>query len=105
MDRMLAGGARWAVAQGYGRAEDLDRIEEGGQMPGAQHDAVSRRARHRQREEMGTLGSGNHYLEVQEVIEIADDAVAKTFGRRGQRHLAEKVGADLIRGRASRNGC
>ena len=90
---MLAGGARWAVAQGYGRAEDLDRIEEGGQMPGAQPDAASRRARHRQREEMGTLGSGNHYLEVQAVIEIADDAVAKTFGRRGQR---PRSGSPLI---------
>src|SRR5262249_53275784 len=60
MDRMLEGGARWAVEQGYGRAEDLDRIEERGAMPGAQPDVVSPRARERQREEMGTLGSGNH---------------------------------------------
>ena len=56
MDRMLEGGARWAVEQGYGRTEDLDRIEERGAMPGAQPDAVSPRARKRQREEMGTLG-------------------------------------------------
>ena len=80
MDRMLAGGARWAVEQGYGSAADLDRIEEGGKMPGAQPDAVSERARHRQREEMGTLGSGNHYLEVQEVTAIFDDAIAASFG-------------------------
>src|SRR5579864_5920479 len=48
MDRMLAGGARWAVEQGYGRAEDLDHIEEGGSMSGALPEAVSERARHRQ---------------------------------------------------------
>jgi tRNA-splicing ligase RtcB (3'-phosphate/5'-hydroxy nucleic acid ligase) len=54
MDRMLQGGAGWAVQQGYGRTEDLDRIEEAGRMPGAQPDAVSPRARKRQREEMGT---------------------------------------------------
>ena len=58
---MLEGGAHWAVEQGYGRAEDLERIEERGCIPGAQPEAVSHRARHRQREEMGTLGSGNHF--------------------------------------------
>jgi tRNA-splicing ligase RtcB len=107
MDRMLAGGARWAVAQGYGRAEDLDRIEEGGQMPDAQPDAVSERARHRQREEMGTLGSGNHYLEVQEVTVISDEAIAASFGlvpgdivvaiHCGSRGLGHQIGTDFLR--------
>ena len=107
MNRMLEGGARWAVAQGYGRAEDLDRIEEGGSMPGAEPDAVSHRARQRQREEMGTLGSGNHYLEVQEVSAISDDAVAKSFGLArgdvvisihcGSRGLGHQIGTDFLR--------
>jgi len=107
MNRMLEGGARWAVAQGYGRAEDLDRIEEGGCMPGAEPDAVSHRARQRQREEMGTLGSGNHYLEVQEVSAISDDAVAKSFGLArgdvvisihcGSRGLGHQIGTDFLR--------
>jgi tRNA-splicing ligase RtcB (3'-phosphate/5'-hydroxy nucleic acid ligase) len=107
MDRMLEGGAGWAVGQGYGRAEDLDRIEERGSMPGARPDVVSGRARHRQREEMGTLGSGNHYLEVQEVSAISDDAVAKAFGlaRRdivvsihcGSRGLGHQIGTDFLR--------
>ena len=107
MDRMLAGGARWAVAQGYGRAEDLDRIEEGGQMPSAHPDSVSERARERQRQEMGTLGSGNHYLEVQEVASIFDDAVAKCFGlgvgdivvsiHCGSRGLGHQIGTDFLR--------
>ena len=107
MNRMLEGGAQWAVAQGYGRAEDLDRIEEGGCMPGAEPDAVSHRARQRQREEMGTLGSGNHYLEVQEVSAISDDAVAKSFGLArgdvvisihcGSRGLGHQIGTDFLR--------
>ena len=65
MNAMLEGGARWAVTQGYGSARDLDRTEERGCIAGANPDAVSERARKRQRREMGTLGSGNHYLEVQ----------------------------------------
>ena len=77
---MLEGGAQWAIGRGYGRAEDLDRIEEHGCIPGARPEAVSHRARQRQREEMGTLGSGNHYLEVQEVTAISDDGVAAAFG-------------------------
>ena len=107
MNRMLEGGAQWAVAQGYGRAEDLDRIEEGGCMPGPEPDAVSHRARQRQREEMGTLGSGNHYLEVQEVSAISDDAVAKSFGLArgdvvisihcGSRGLGHQIGTDFLR--------
>jgi tRNA-splicing ligase RtcB len=82
MDRMLAGGARWALEQGYGRFEDLERIEERGTMPGARPEAVSSRAKQRQRAEMGTLGSGNHYLEVQEVAAISDAAIAAGLGWR-----------------------
>ena len=61
MDSMLRGGARWAVAEGYGTKADLEHIEEGGAVEGASPQEVSDRAKARQREEMGTLGSGNHY--------------------------------------------
>lgn len=107
MARMLDGGARWAVAQGYGRVEDLDRIEEGGQVPNGRPDAVSTRARQRQREEMGTLGSGNHYLEVQEVTVISDEGIAASFGlvpgdivvaiHCGSRGLGHQIGTDFLR--------
>ena len=107
MDRMLAGGARWAVGQAYGRSEDLDHIEEEGAMPGARPDAVSSRAKERQRAEMGTLGSGNHYLEVQEVTAIWDDRIAAAFGLApgdivvsihcGSRGLGHQIGTDFLR--------
>ena len=70
MDRMLLEGARWAVAQGYGEERDLLRIEEQGRMSGADPSRVSEKAKTRQQNEMGTLGSGNHYLEVQAVTAI-----------------------------------
>ena len=107
MDRMLAGGALWAFGEGYGRFDDLDRIEEGGAIPGACPDAVSGRAKERQRAEMGTLGSGNHYLEVQEVAAISDDAIAAAFGLArgdivvsihcGSRGLGHQIGTDFLR--------
>ena len=80
MDGMLTGGARWAVEQGWGEARDLDRIEEHGVAADAKPACVSDRAKERQRREMGTLGSGNHYLEVQAVAEIFDPDVAQVFG-------------------------
>ncbi len=60
-------GARWCVEQGYGWPEDLDRIEDAGMTPGADADLVSPRALERGRQQVGTLGSGNHYLEIQVV--------------------------------------
>ncbi|RMD63759.1 MAG: RtcB family protein [Alphaproteobacteria bacterium] len=107
MDEMLAGGARWAVAQGYGEAADLERIEERGAMSGARPECVSDRAKKRQRDEMGTLGSGNHYLEVQEVAEIYASEVAEGFGLRageivvsihcGSRGLGHQIGTEYLR--------
>ena len=72
MDAMLEGGAHWAVAQGYGAPADLERIEERGCMAGARPELVSDDAKRRQRKETGTLGSGNHYLEVQHVADVFD---------------------------------
>src|SRR5712692_2332112 len=72
MDAMLTGGARWAVDNGFGSTDDLERIEERGCMAGAEPDQVSDHAKRRQQDEMGTLGSGNHYLEVQQVVKVFD---------------------------------
>ncbi|MCX7897422.1 MAG: RtcB family protein [Rhodocyclaceae bacterium] len=107
MDAMLVGGARWAVEHGWGRREDLARIEEGGCVAAADPQAVSAQAKKRQRDEMGTLGSGNHYLEVQEVAEIFDAETAAAFGLRlgeivvsihcGSRGLGHQIGTDYLR--------
>ena len=107
MDMMLENGAGWAIAQGYGTLADLERIEENGHMAGALPDAVSAHAKKRQRDEMGTLGSGNHYLEVQEVTAIHDEAAGRAFGLRlgeivvgihcGSRGLGHQIGAEFLR--------
>jgi tRNA-splicing ligase RtcB len=80
MDAMLRGGARWAVHRGFGTEADLLRTEENGCMPEAHPECVSARAKLRQRDEIGTLGSGNHYLEVQKVSHVFDTTVARAFG-------------------------
>jgi tRNA-splicing ligase RtcB len=78
--RVLRKGARWAVEHGFGSAEDLLHIEEGGCIAGADPELVSERALERGRAQLGTLGSGNHFLEVQVVDEISDPQVAEVLG-------------------------
>lgn len=73
-------GAKWAVGQGYGVEADLEHCEENGSMKGAEPSQVSIKARKRGRPQLGTLGSGNHFLEIQRVDEIYDEDVAKRFG-------------------------
>lgn len=112
MDAMLTGGARWAVEQGYGLPEDLEYIEEHGCMSGADPSCISNKAKDRQRDEMGTLGSGNHYLEVQHVAEVFDERLASGFGLHlgdvilsihcGSRGLGHQVGTDYLREMAVR---
>ena len=107
MDAMLRGGAQWAVKRGYGTAADLERIEEHGCMAGAEPDKVSEHAKHRQRDEVGTLGSGNHYLELQEIAEIYDSEVADRFRLRqgeivvsihcGSRGLGHQIGTEFLK--------
>ena len=107
MDAMLKGGARWAVEQGYGRADDLERIEEHGCMAGARPEEVSEHAKQRQRDEMGTLGSGNHYLEVQHVAEVYASDAAEAFGIKagdivlsihcGSRGLGHQIGTEFLK--------
>jgi tRNA-splicing ligase RtcB len=73
-------GARWSVEQGWGWTEDLAVTEDGGSMPGADFDEVSDRARERGKRQLGTLGSGNHFIEVQVVDEVYDEAAARALG-------------------------
>lgn len=79
-------GSRWAVEEGYGLPEDLGRTEEGGAIDGADPSKISQRARTRGRPQLGTLGSGNHFLEVGVVEKIFEPEIAKRFGltREGQ---------------------
>ncbi len=107
MDEMLCGGARWAVEQGYGLSEDLEHIEEYGCMAGADPDQVSDHAKKRQKNEMGTLGSGNHYLEVQKVAEVYAPEIAEIFGIHpgdikvsihcGSRGLGHQIGTEFLK--------
>ncbi|MCZ7607555.1 MAG: RtcB family protein [Planctomycetota bacterium] len=107
MTAMLQGGARWAVARGWGDERDLARIEEAGCMAGADPAQVSPKARERQRREMGTLGSGNHYLEVQRVEHLYDEKAARALGLRigevvvtihcGSRGLGHQIGTEFLR--------
>jgi tRNA-splicing ligase RtcB len=77
--RVLREGSRWAVENGYGTPEDLERTENGGRMEDADPSAVSERALERGRPQLGTLGSGNHFLEVGYVEEIYDPETARVF--------------------------
>ena len=110
MDAMLSGGASWAVARGWGTSADLERIEEHGRMAHARPGNVSERAKKRQRDEMGTLGSGNHYLEVQKVTRVFDARIAQAFAIRegdvlltihcGSRGLGHQIGTEYLRSMA-----
>jgi tRNA-splicing ligase RtcB len=107
MDDMLSGGAEWAVRMGYGLREDLERIEERGCMQGAKPGEVSSQAKNRQKDEVGTLGSGNHYLEVQQVVKVFDEKAARAFGIRegeivvsihcGSRGLGHQIGTEFLK--------
>ena len=77
---MMIRGAAWAVEQGYGRAEHLEATEDHGCIPGADPSMVSERARERGLEQIGTLGSGNHFLELGVVEEIYHPEAAAEFG-------------------------
>ncbi|MFH1373059.1 MAG: RtcB family protein [bacterium] len=80
LDAVLVNGARWAVEQGYGWPEDLATMEEGGAIEGADPSVVSQTAKKRGSPQLGTLGAGNHFLEIQRVEEIYDSEAARLFG-------------------------
>ncbi len=107
IDDVLRGGAEWALEQGYGREEDLELIEENGKVDEADPENVSIKAKKRQLKEMGTLGSGNHYVEVQYVDEIYDPKAAEAYGIEennvlvsfhcGSRALGHQIGTDYLK--------
>ena len=80
LDDVLEQGAEWARQNGYARREDLERTEEFGRMRGADAGAVSKRAKERGRDQLGTLGAGNHFIEVDRVAEVYDAEIAARLG-------------------------
>ncbi|MDH7493121.1 MAG: RtcB family protein, partial [Candidatus Saccharicenans sp.] len=107
LKEILVKGAEWAVEQGYGTAEDLDRTEEHGRMKDASWEFISDRAMERGIPQLGTLGAGNHFLEIQKVDEIYDAEVARAFGINekgqvlvmihcGSRGLGHQIATDYI---------
>ncbi len=100
-------GAEWAIEQGYGWKEDLERTEEDGRMKGSDASKVSDRAIKRGLTQIGTLGSGNHYLEIQTAEKIFDEEIAKKFGivekdqivimfHCGSRGFGHQIGTDYL---------
>jgi tRNA-splicing ligase RtcB len=108
MDDLLVRGASWVVQKrGYGTQEDLERTESRGSMSGGDASKVSGRAKERARTQLGTLGSGNHFLEIDEIVEIYDEKAAAAFGlypgriavqiHSGSRALGHQVCTDYVR--------
>jgi tRNA-splicing ligase RtcB len=107
MDNVLERGAGWAVAKGYGTKGDVEHCEERGALAGARASAVSPKAKKRGTNQLGTLGGGNHFIEVGEVVEVYDEAVAQQFGvfpgqavlwiHSGSRGLGHQVCTDYVR--------
>ncbi|HJT88708.1 MAG TPA: RtcB family protein, partial [Bryobacteraceae bacterium] len=106
LDRVLVEGSRWMVQNGYGESRDAEYSEAGGALEGADPAAVSERARERGMPQIGTLGSGNHFLEVQLVEELHDPEAARAFGlspgqvvvliHSGSRGLGHQVCTDYV---------
>ena len=107
IDRILEGGAQYLIEKGYGEEEDAINCEAAGKLDWADNKAVSQTAKNRGRDQVGTLGSGNHFTEVQKVEEIFDEKVAEIFGlfkdqvvvmiHTGSRGLGHQVATDYIR--------
>lgn len=107
LNAALSGGARWAVSIGRGWQSDLERTEDGGMMAESDPEDVSRKARKRGFDQLGTLGSGNHFLELGRVAEVYDDRAAAAFGlfehqltvmiHTGSRGLGHQVCTDYLR--------
>ncbi len=107
IDSVLERGALFSLERGYGLSEDLEYVEENGRVGGADPAAVSVHAKQRQLKQVGTLGSGNHYLEVQYVDRVYDEEAARTFGlakggivvsiHTGSRALGHQIGTDYLK--------
>jgi tRNA-splicing ligase RtcB len=108
IDEVLEGGARWAVEHGYGWEDDLASSEENGRMSTADSSKVDTKAKQRGAPQLGTLGGGNHFLELQRVEKILDPEAAKAFGilsvdqimvsiHSGSRGCGHQIASDYIR--------
>lgn len=107
LEEVLVDGARWALRAGYARPEDLPRTEESGRLEGADPSKVSDKAKRRGRNQVGTLGAGNHFIEVDEVVSTFDQASADAMGLRpgqvvvqihcGSRGFGHQVCTDYVR--------
>jgi len=106
-DDLLKEGTKWVLKNGYGVKDDLEYIEDNGSFEGANPDYVSERAKKRERGQVGTLGSGNHYEEIQYIDEIYDKEAAQKFGlfknqilvsiHCGSRALGHQIGTDYLK--------
>jgi tRNA-splicing ligase RtcB len=107
IDKILEGGVKYLVKKGYGEKEDVENCEGNGKLDWADASLVSSQAKNRGRDQVGTLGSGNHFLEVQKVEEVFDEETAKAFGlfkdqiiimiHCGSRGLGHQVCSDYLR--------
>lgn len=107
MNEVLQKGAEWAIEKGYGSKDDLKNIESNGRLPDADPNCVSTMAKNRGADQLGTLGSGNHFTEVDYVAKIYDTEIAKVYGLQegqvvvlihtGSRGLGHQVATDYIR--------
>ncbi|MCJ2556876.1 MAG: RtcB family protein [Candidatus Thermoplasmatota archaeon] len=108
LTQVLEEGARWAVENGYGWQEDLEHLEEGGGMEGADSEKVSQKAIDRGKSQLGSLGAGNHFLEIQKVDQIRNEEAAKRMGvneldqiivmiHTGSRGCGHQIASDYIR--------
>lgn len=107
INQVLKDGAKWAVRNGYGEMSDLARIESEGSLSEAKPDKVSEQAKKRGKDQLGTLGAGNHFLEISRVQELFDEKTARQLGLKinqivilihsGSRGLGHQVATDYIR--------
>jgi tRNA-splicing ligase RtcB len=107
MDEVLTFGAKWCVRRDWGESADLEHLEDGGSFAGADPERVSERAKARGRDQLGTIGSGNHFLEIQYIEEIFNEAAAQAFGLTkdgvviaihcGSRGLGHQVCGDYVK--------
>ena len=115
LKEVISKGSKWALENGYGKKEDLQRTEEYGAMDAADFSAISEKAISRGMPQLGTLGAGNHFLEIQKVDKIFDEKIANAFGIQkegqitvmihcGSRGLGHQVASDYIEKMESKYG-
>jgi tRNA-splicing ligase RtcB len=107
LDKVLTKGVRWAVEEGYANEADVEYIESNGTIPGADPDAVSGHAKERGSDQLGTMGAGNHFVEIDKVVKIFDDEIANAYNlfqnqiviliHTGSRGLGHQVATDYIK--------